>query len=157
MKKTKVSEVLVGKDPEIRTISKDETVSAAAARMVESNVGSLIVTHGAGIAGIVTERDCLKHLADESADSHLTRVADIMTTDIVVASPSQTVTGCLNIMTAKRFRHLPVVEGKEIVGILSIGDLVKAAIEDQKTEIHYLNEYIQGNYPAVTAITAVSA
>jgi len=154
MKKTRVYEVLDGKGSEIRTISRDETVSAAAARMVENNMGSLIVSHGSAIAGIVTERDCLRHVADEHADSHNTRVADIMTTDIVVANPSQTVTACLSIMTEKRFRHLPVVENKKIVGILSIGDLVKAAIEDQKTEIHYLNEYIQGNYPALTSASA---
>lgn len=154
MKKTRISEVLDGKGGEIRTIAKEETVLAAAGRMVEGNMGSLIVTQGSSIAGIVTERDCLRHLADENADSKTTRVADIMTSDIIVANPNQTVSGCLNIMTEKRFRHLPVVENKKIVGILSIGDLVKAAIEDQKTEIHYLNEYIQGNYPAVTPASA---
>jgi len=154
MKKTKISEVIDGKGGEIHTISKDDTVSAAAARMVSHNMGSLIVTKGAAIAGIVTERDCLRHLADENADSHTTRVSDIMTSNIIVANPNQTVGECLNIMTEKRFRHLPVVENKKIVGILSIGDLVKAAIEDQKTEIHYLNEYIQGNYPAFTAASA---
>jgi CBS domain-containing protein len=151
MKKTKVSEVLDDKGSEIRTISKDETVSAAATRMIVNNVGSLIVTHAGGIAGIVTERDCLRNVADENADSHTTRVGDIMTSDIIVANSDDTVLGCLSLMTEKRFRHLPVVEGKRIVGILSIGDLVKAAIEDQKTEIHYLNEYIQGGYPALSA------
>jgi CBS domain-containing protein len=154
MKKTKVSEVIEGKGSAIQTISRDDTVTAAASRMVQNNVGSLIVTKGSAIAGIVTERDCLRHVADENADSHKTRVGDIMTTDIIVANPNQTVGGCLRIMTNRRFRHLPVVEGHKILGILSIGDLVKAAIEDQQAEIHYLNEYIQGNYPAFTVASA---
>lgn len=154
MKKTKITEVLDGKGGEIQTIAQTESVLAAAGRMVEGNMGSLIVTQGSAIAGIVTERDCLRHLADENADSKTTRVSDIMTSDIIVANPRQTVSECLSIMTEKRFRHLPVVENKKIVGILSIGDLVKAAIEDQKAEIHHLHEYIQGNYPAVTPASA---
>ncbi len=154
MKKTKISEVIEGKGSGVQTISRDDTVTAAAFRMVQNNVGSLIVTKGSAIAGIVTERDCLRHVADENADSHTSRVADIMTTDIIVANPNQTVGDCLRIMTERRFRHLPVVGEHRILGILSIGDLVKAAIEDQNTEIHYLNEYIQGNYPAFTVASA---
>jgi len=152
MKSTKISEVLDKKGRRISTIEKHKPVSEAAAKMVEANIGSLIVTHGGAIAGIVTERDCLRLLAQKDHTAEKTKVQEIMTADIVVAQAHHTLEESLGIMTKKRCRHLPVLQGEEIVGIISIGDLVKAAVEVQRTEIHFLNEYIRGDYPGVAAV-----
>ncbi|MFH2006855.1 MAG: CBS domain-containing protein [bacterium] len=152
MKTTKISEVLDQKGRRISSIGKNESVASAAKKMVDDKIGSLIVTHGGGIAGIITERDCLRLLAQPDRSAKETKVHELMTSDIVVAQAHYTLEQCLSIMTEKRCRHLPVLQGEEIVGIISIGDLVRAAVEVQRAEIHFLNEYIRGDYPGVAAV-----
>lgn len=151
MTNTKIREVLRYKGSALLTVGPGETVSQAAGRMVENKVGSLIVLSGGRIAGILTERDCLRQLAKGPGAPAEAHVADLMTRDLVAVKADDTVAYCMSVMTQKRCRHLPVVEGDSLVGIVSIGDLVRQAAEDQKAEIHYLTEFILGNYPGIEA------
>ena len=107
-------------------------------------VGALIVMDGEAMAGIVTERDYARKVILKGRSSDETPVSDIMSTGVISTSPDQTVNSCMNVMTDKRIRHLPVVEGNKVIGLVSIGDLVKAIIADQKEEIEHLEHYISG-------------
>lgn len=151
MTNTRISEVLKGKGTEVLTVGPDEPILAAARKMNERKVGSLIVLSGTRIAGIVTERDCLRFLAAQDSPPKDAKVSQIMTRQLVAVKAEDTITQAMAVMTEKRCRHLPVVQGDKLVGIVSIGDLVKQAANDQRAEIHYLTEYILGTYPAVEA------
>jgi CBS domain-containing protein len=110
--------------------------------MVEANVGSLLVTQGGEIAGIVTERDYLRRVTLEGRTDRDTAVREIMTSPLVVATPETSVDEAMAIMTDRRIRHLPVADGAEVIGLVSIGDLVKFKSKRQSFEIQYLTEYI---------------
>jgi CBS domain-containing protein len=137
-----LAEILEQKGPDVLKIDADATVLEAVRRMVEANVGSLLVTEGGRIAGIVTERDYLRRaaLADRADDE--TPVRDIMTSPLVVATPETPIDECMALMTERRIRHVPVVDGGDVVGLVSIGDLVKFKSERQSFEIQYLTEFI---------------
>jgi CBS domain-containing protein len=137
-----LAEILEQKGPDVLKIDADATVLETVRRMVEANVGSLLVTEGGRIAGIVTERDYLRRaaLADRADDE--TPVRDIMTSPLVVATPDTPVDECMALMTERRIRHVPVVDGGDVVGLVSIGDLVKFKSERQSFEIQYLTEFI---------------
>jgi CBS domain-containing protein len=137
-----LAEILERKGPDVLKIDADATVLEAVKRMVEANVGSLLVTEGGRIAGIVTERDYLRRaaLADRTDDE--TPVRDIMTSPLVVATPDTPIDECMALMTERRIRHVPVVDGGDVVGLVSIGDLVKFKSEQQSFEIQYLTEFI---------------
>ena len=152
MKNATIESILNKKGASCHTIGQQETVISAAVKMTRSKVGSLLVTNGRSIAGIVTERDCLRFLARFESDvDRGTRVQEIMTVGVVVVRPDQTLEECLGIMTQQRCRHLPVVDPQngDLIGMISIGDLVKAAVTVQQSEIHTLRDYILGNYPGV--------
>ena len=137
-----LAEILEQKGPDVLTIESDATVLEAVKQMVEANVGSLLVTEGGRIAGIVTERDYLRRaaLADHADDE--TPVRDIMTSPLVVATPDTPIDECMALMTERRIRHVPVVDEGDVVGLVSIGDLVKFKSEQQSFEIQYLTEFI---------------
>jgi CBS domain-containing protein len=137
-----LAEILEQKGPDVLKIDADATVLEAVRRMVEANVGSLLVTEGGRIAGIVTERDYLRRaaLADRADDE--TPVRDILTSPLVVATPETPIDECMALMTERRIRHVPVVDGGDVVGLVSIGDLVKFKSERQSFEIQYLTEFI---------------
>jgi CBS domain-containing protein len=116
-------------------------VSDAVAEMANRNVGSLVVMDGAAFVGMVTERHLLRNAALPAA----TLVRDIMETRVLVARPEHSVEQCMALMTEKRVRHLPVLEGGDLIGIISIGDLVKSVIADQKFVIDQLEHYIHGH------------
>jgi signal-transduction protein with cAMP-binding, CBS, and nucleotidyltransferase domain len=137
-----LAEILDEKGHDVLKIDADATVLAAVRRMVDANVGSLLVTEGGTIAGIVTERDYLRRAAlAEGADDE-TPVREIMTSSLVVATVETPVDECMALMTERRIRHVPVVDGADIVGIVSIGDVVKFKSKQQSFEIQYLTEYI---------------
>jgi CBS domain-containing protein len=115
--------------------------------MVEHNAGCLLVTEGEQIRGIITERDYLRGIALAGRTSKTTQVQEIMTSRIVVVHPGTSVEEAMAIMTDQRFRHLPVVDSGKLVGLVSIGDLVKQISQDRKFEIQYLTDYITGKYP----------
>jgi CBS domain-containing protein len=140
-----IEDVLRTKGTRIHTISPDATVYEAIERMVERNVGSLIVTYSDGPPlGIVTERDYLKKVALLGRTSRTTTVREIMSRAIVTVSSSDDVDYCLGLMTEHRVRHLPVIVRGKLGGIVSVGDLVKYKLTAQRFEIDQLTLYIQG-------------
>ena len=139
---SELREILEGKAAGVLTIDAGASVLDAVARMVEANVGSLLVTEDGGIAGIVTERDYLRRVALEGRDDRSTPVREIMSAPLIVVTPETSVDECMALMTDRRIRHVPVVDGGEVVGLVSIGDLVKFRSQQQTFEIQYLTQYI---------------
>ena len=139
-----VNQLLDSKGHDILSIAPSASVLDAIKLMAEKGVGALIVMDGETMAGIVTERDYARKVILKGRSSDETPVSDIMSTGVISTSPDQTVNICMNVMTDKRIRHLPVVEGNKVIGLVSIGDLVKAIIADQKEEIEHLEHYISG-------------
>jgi CBS domain-containing protein len=116
--------------------------------MVQRNVGSIVVMDGIEIAGIFTERDYLRRIALRGRTSRMTRVEEVMTPDVIRVKPDTLVEQCMQIMTAHKCRHLPVVDDGKLVGIVSIGDCVKQVSHDAQSEADTLKAYITGQYPA---------
>ena len=142
-----IDHVLTAKGPQVHTIRPTDTVFEAVKKMVELNSGSLLVTEGDAIHGIITERDYLRNIVLASRTSKTTQVREIMTSQIVVVKPDTPVEEAMAIMTDRRIRHLPVVHQGKLGGIVSIGDLVKQISQDRKFEVQYLTDYITGRYP----------
>ena len=137
-----VSDILKGKQGSLLTISSEASVFDMVAQMVEANVGSLLVTVGGRIEGIVTERDYLRRVTLEGRTDKETPVSEIMTSPLIVVTPQTPVEECMAIMTDRRIRHMPVVEDGEVVALVSIGDLVKFQSQQQDFKIQYLTDYI---------------
>ena len=137
-----VSEILGDKGNEVLKIDADASALEAVRQMVSANVGSLIVTDSEEIAGIVTERDFLRRVAQEGPTDENVTVRDIMSSPLIVVSPETEIDECMAVMTDRRIRHLPVVEDADVVGIVSIGDVVKFKSRQQSFEIRYLTDYI---------------
>ena len=137
-----VSDILKGKQGQLLTISSEASVFDMVAQMVEANVGSLLVTVGGRIEGIVTERDYLRRVTLEGRTDKETPVSEIMTSPLIVVTPETSVEECMAIMTDRRIRHMPVVEDGEVVALVSIGDLVKFQSQQQDFKIQYLTDYI---------------
>ena len=141
-----VSSVLRRKDRKVLSIAPGSSVYDAIALMAENSIGALLVVADGTLVGILSERDYARKVVLQSRSSKDTCVADIMTSPVVTVSPSHTVEECMRLMTDKRIRHLPVVEGTAIVGIVSIGDLVRSMLTVQGEIIQHLQQYINGPY-----------
>ena len=139
---SRVSEILQQKGRAVLKIGADASVLEAVQQMVEANVGSLLVADGDGVAGIVTERDYLRRVVVEGRTEKETSVREIMTSPLVVVTPDTSVDECMALMTDRRIRHLPVVDDGEVVGIVSIGDVVKFQSRERSFEIQFLHDYI---------------
>ena len=139
-----VRQLLDQKGSNIWSIHPDATVFDAIAKMAEKNIGSLAVMEGEELVGMITERHYARNVVLKGKTSPATPVRDIMERHVVIAQPGQTVDECMAVMSEERVRHLPVFEGKEPIGIVSIGDLVKSIIGDQKFIIVQLEQYIHG-------------
>jgi CBS domain-containing protein len=126
------------------SVAPDATVYAALELMAEHDIGALVVLDGARLVGIFSERDYARKVILLGKSSHETRVAEIMTPKVIQVTPAEGVNACMALMTERRIRHLPVVEKDHVVGILSIGDLVKEIISDQSFHIRQLEGYISG-------------
>ena len=142
-----VNSVLRRKGGQVLSISPDASVYDAIAMMAENSIGAVLVVSDGVLMGILSERDYARKVVLQSRSSKETRVADIMTTPVVTVTPSHTIEECMRLMTDKRIRHLPVVDGSTIAGIVSIGDLVKSLVSVQGETIQYLQQYITGHYP----------
>ncbi len=138
----KLSEILDEKGHDVLRIQAEASVFEAVKLMVEANVASLLVTEGGEIAGIVTERDYLRRVALEGRTDKETAVREIMSAPLIVATPQTTVDECMALMTDRRIRHVPVIDGDEVVGIVSIGDVVKFKSKQQSFQIKFLHDYI---------------
>jgi CBS domain-containing protein len=138
----RLAEILEDKGAGVLEIDADASVFEAVERMVENNVGSLLVTEGGEITGIVTERDYLRRVTLEGREERETPVREIMSSPLIVVTPETTIDECMALMTDRRIRHLPVVEDGTVVGLVSIGDLVKFQSRQQTFEIQYLTHYI---------------
>jgi CBS domain-containing protein len=141
---TPVSQLLQMKGHQIYAVAPDDSVYEAVRRMSEFGVGALVVLDGETLAGIVSERDYARKVVLQGRLSKETPVADIMTRSVVTAAPAQTVRDCMKLMTERKIRHLPVVEDGRVIGMLSIGDLVKQIITTQQAQIEQLQNYIAG-------------
>ena len=144
----KVSGILARKkSPTVWSIGPNAMVFDAIRLMDEKNVGALPVVDNKTLVGIVSERDYIRKVIVKGRSAKDTRVSDIMTKQVVTVNPSNSVTECMRIITEKRVRHLPVLEGADLVGILSIGDVVNWLISAQAATINNLERYITGDYP----------
>jgi CBS domain-containing protein len=142
----KIAEILRAKGRAVASIHPDQTVAAAVREMKQRGVGALVVSRDrTHLVGIVSERDVVRALADDRGVLDR-RVADIMTTNVETSTPDQTVTGAMAVMTHRRHRHLPVLEGGELAGIVSIGDLVKARLDELELESRVLRDTVLGSH-----------
>ena len=141
---TTVRQLLDQKGRNIWSIHPDAAVFDAVAKMAEKDIGSLLVMEGEELVGIITERHYARNVVLKGKASPATPVRDIMERHVAIALPEQSVDHCMALMSEKRVRHLPVFEGKKPIGIVSIGDLVKSTIGDQKFMIDQLEHYIRG-------------
>jgi CBS domain-containing protein len=140
-----VEDVLEQKGTTVLSIEPTATVRHAIAKMVERNVGALVVMDGFHVLGILSERDYLRRVALEGRTSDTTKVSEIMSTGVVYVTPHTGLHQCMRYMTERRVRHLPVMVGGHLVGIVSIGDVVKKLLGDQAIHIQDLTSYIQGS------------
>lgn len=148
MKREPVEHLLKNKTMQsVLSIGPDDSVYQAIARMAEFGVGALLVMEGETLAGIISERDYARKVVLKGRSSAETAVKEIMTSPVVTVTSNETVEDCMALMTNRKFRHLPVVDGKSVVGVVSIGDLVKWIITGQERTIHQLENYITGTYP----------
>lgn len=141
-----ISAVLGQKSREIFSVTPDTCVDDAVRMMDEKNVGALLVMKGEKLVGMLSERDYARKVMLRGKKSSETKVSDIMSSKLTVAHPNEGVEECLRAMTDKRFRHLPVLENEKVIGVVSIGDLVKYVISCQSATIAHLESYISGGY-----------
>ncbi|MDC4401617.1 CBS domain-containing protein [Acinetobacter baumannii] len=142
---TIVAQVIKNKSEQaIFTISPEATVLEAITIMAEKGIGALVVAEGEQVVGILSERDYTRKVTLMERSSYSTTVAEIMTAKVITVGLNNTVEECLQLMTDRHLRHLPVLDNGKLVGLISIGDLVKAAMEDQKVLIEQLKQYISG-------------
>jgi len=141
-----VSEIINNKGGLVLSVNQNDSVFDAISLMAEVNVGAVLVKTGDSISGIFTERDYLQKIALNSKSSKDTPVNEVMSSPVITASPGDSIEQCMETMTSCRCRHLPVVDGEELLGIVSIGDLVKKMLEEKETEIEQLSHYITGSY-----------
>ena len=140
-----VSDILDGKGRDVLRIDAAATVYDAIVKMVEGNVGALLVYEGDRLAGIVTERDYLRRVTLQGRDERTTPVREVMSSELVFVGPDASVEECMAVMTERRIRHLPVLtENHDVVGIVSIGDVVKFQSREQSVQIRFLTEFISG-------------
>ena len=137
-----VRHLLESKAPEVYAIGPDEPVLEAIKLMADKRIGALLVIQGGRLVGIVSERDYARKVVLQGRASATTPVRDIMSADVVRVGLSDTTDHCMQLVTDKRIRHLPVCDGDAVLGVISIGDLVKAVIEDQQVELDQLQRYI---------------
>ena len=142
---TTVSQVLHNKtEKAVFSISPEATVLEAISLMAVKGIGALVVIDGQTVVGILSERDYTRKVALMERSSYNTTVSEIMTHKVLMVSLNNTVEDCLQLMTDRHLRHLPVMEDHQLIGLISIGDLVKAAMEDQQQMIEQLQQYISG-------------
>ena len=137
-----VRQLLADKPAEVHAVAPEAPVIEAIRLMADKSVGALVVLRGGALAGILSERDYARKVVLQGRSSADTPVSAIMTAEVLTVAPDTSVPACMRKMTERRIRHLPVVDGDNVVGVISIGDLVKAVIEDQQVQLDQLQRYI---------------
>lgn len=140
----KIRDILRTKGADVVQIDPDQSVLDAVGVLSEHRIGALVVTHGGTIEGVVSERDVLNLMADRPDALRETAVSEIMTTDVIVAVPTDDLDYVMNVMTNNKVRHLPIVEDGQLAGIVSIGDVVHEVRKSVEAENRHLKDYIQG-------------
>ena len=140
----RVKDILDVKGRDIWSIAPDVSVYDAMKLMADKEIGSLMVMEGTKLVGIISERDYARKVILQGRSSRTTQVREIMTSRVVYAQPNQNIEECMALVTEKRVRHLPVIDEGQLVGVISIGDLVKSIISEQKFIIEQLERYIRG-------------
>ena len=135
-------QLLGNKTAEVYSVAPNDSVIDAIRLMAQKGVGAVLVMEGAALVGIISERDYARKVVLHGRSSADTAVREIMTADVITVGLNETVEHCMQIVTEHRIRHLPVIEDDEVIGVISIGDLVKAVIEDQKVQLDQLQRYI---------------
>ncbi|MDA3923044.1 MAG: CBS domain-containing protein [Salinisphaera sp.] len=141
---TTVNDLLRDKSSDIWTIGPDETMFDALKLLGEKNIGAVLVMEGGRLVGLLSERDYARKVLLKGRRSRETKVREVMSTDVTSVTSRTAVEECLSLMTDRRFRHLPVMDNDKLIGLISMGDLVKAIIEDQRDLIGQLEQYISG-------------
>jgi len=141
-----VRQILHSKGNRIWSVAPHTTVFEALVLMAEKDIGAVVVVEGGKLVGIFSERDYARKVVLKGRSSKDTEVAELMTTDVFYVHQDQTIDDCMALMTKKHIRHLPVLDGDNLVGVITIGDAVKAVIADQEVMISSLENYIQGGY-----------
>jgi CBS domain-containing protein len=142
-----VRDLLEVKGRAAHTVAPGDSVQDAVVKMDALGIGALLVVESGALVGILSERDCTRRLILQSRPARETRVAEIMTTGVVTISPATPLNDCLQLVTDRHIRHLPVVDGEHLVGVLSIGDLVREVLTHQAETIQSLRSFIGGDYP----------
>jgi len=142
-----VRDILNTKGTNVYSISPDNTVYEAIDKMDKLDIGALVVMNDQSLLGILSERDYRSKVILKGRTSKTTKVGEIMSENVYYVSLTDSVEMCMSLMTDKKIRHLPVIKNDTVVGVVSIGDLVKAIISKQKVEITHMRHYIQGSYP----------
>ena len=137
-------QLLEAKGSEVWSVHPDAAVYDAIEMMADKEVGALMVIDGGALVGVISERDYARKVILRGRSSKDTAVKEIMTARVIYARPDQTVEDCMALMTEKRIRHLPIVDGKDLLGVVSIGDLVKTMLAEQQFVIEQLEQYISG-------------
>ena len=141
-----VKQILASKAPGVRTVDGSFTVHAAVAMLASYEIGALVVTEAGRPVGIFSERDFARKGIIRGRRAHETQVREVMSAPLVTVTPDQSMEDCMELMTARRFRHLPVMDGDELIGMVTIGDVVMQVINAQRSTIEQLEGYIQGKY-----------
>lgn len=146
----KVKDILDKKGTDIYSVSPDESVLNAISKMADLNIGALLVMKGETLVGIISERDYRNKIILKGRTSKDTAVSQIMVDQVIAVKPTDNINLCMQLMTNKKIRHLPVLDNQKVAGVISIGDVVKSVIQSQKNEINSLRNYIAtgGGYPA---------
>lgn len=144
-----IGDILTTKSQDVITITGDKTIHEAITVLVKHNIGALLVLDKKEkLLGIITERDILRESAERDRELRKTKVKDVMSTDLIIGVPDDDISYTMGIMTNNRIRHLPVMDNDNIVGIVSLGDVVKAQLDEREYDNRYLKQYMFGNQSA---------